>query len=134
MPLKLPLHHIGVATRGIEKELPFFEAVGYAPVSPLFTDPARRIRGRFVAAPGQPTLELLENIDDSGPLDSCLKNGVKFYHLAYASTDIEADCATLATQHRAKVIVPLTPAVYFARVCFLILPNMLMIELVETHT
>ena len=125
------LHHIGVVTRGIDKELPFFESLGYQSVSSVFTEPGQKVRGLFIAAPGQPTLELLENLGPSGPLDTPLARGIKLYHFAYATDDIEAALAAITADGRAKIISPLTGGAYFSRLCFVMLPNMMLIELVE---
>lgn len=131
MPLELALHHIGVATRKIEKEYDAFRRLGYTASSEIFIDHAQKIRGIFISAPGQPRLELLENLETSGPLDSYLKNGIKFYHLAYISQDIEYDCARLLQDCRAKILVPVMCAAFFERICFLMLPGMLLVELLE---
>lgn len=128
----LRFHHIGVATRGIEKELPEFERLGYTALSSVFSDKTMRIRGLMLAAPGQPTLELLENMDEGGPLDVPLKRGIKFYHFAYEAEDIEKTVRDLLEDGRAKLVYPVSGAEYFRRVCFLMLPNMALIELVET--
>ena len=127
----LKLHHIGVATRSIARELPVFQALGYQKCSEAFVDPGQKIRGLFIAAPNQPMLELLENTEASGPLDSCLKNGIKFYHFSYVVEAIEPVLEALVREQRAKVVVPVTTAVYFQRICFVMLPNMMLIELVE---
>jgi methylmalonyl-CoA/ethylmalonyl-CoA epimerase len=61
--LDLPLHHIGVATHDIAREERIFSSLGYAPCSEVFIDQAQGVRGRFMAASNQPTIELLENIN-----------------------------------------------------------------------
>ncbi len=127
----LKLHHIGVATKSIQRELKTFEALGYKPVSDIFEDEIQKIRGLFIEAEGQPALELLENMSPDGPLNSCLKNGVKFYHFTYETKDIEKDLERFVSESRAKVIVPITTAKYFDKICFLMLPNMMMVELVQ---
>lgn len=127
----LNFHHIGVATKSIEKELSVFKTLGYRPVSDIFTDEIQNIRGLFIEAPGQPCLELLENLTPEGPLMSCLQKGIKFYHFAYETEDMDADVAFLSQEKKARIIVPVTVADYFERICFLMLPNMMMIELVE---
>lgn len=38
----LKLHHIGVATRNIEKEFKTFEMLGYSKVSAIFTEPVQK--------------------------------------------------------------------------------------------
>ena len=124
-------HHIGVATRGIEKELPTYLLLGYQREDEPFTDPAQGIRGLFLTSEGQPRLELLENLEGSKTLDKPLEHGQKLYHMAYLVGDIERAIEVLAA-NRAKVIAPLKYSAYFgARICFLMLPNMGLIELIE---
>lgn len=127
----LSLHHIGVATKALSAELPVFKGLGYTACSDFFIDPVQKIRGIFLIAPGQPCLELLENLEATGPLDSWLQKGIKFYHFAYETPDIQAAMDKLARGHKAKVIVPPTDAVYFTKVCFLIFPTMMLVELVQ---
>ncbi len=131
--LDLPLHHIGVACKSIEKEYLFFSQLGYAKSSTVFIEAAQGVKGIFISAKGQPRLELLENIEGSGRLDTWLKKGVKFYHFAYVAVDIENELENLLRVKHAKLTVPLTTAVFFNRICFVMLPNMLLIELVELH-
>ncbi len=128
-----PLHHIGVATQGIEKELRVFEQLGYRAQSAPFVDEQQKVRGLFIAAPGCPTLELLEHTGTSGPLDLWLKKGVKFYHFSYHVPDIEQALGMVLGIEHAKVVVPVTSATYFKKICFVMLPNMLLVELVELH-
>lgn len=129
---KMKLHHIAVACKNMDKQFAVYETLGYKrDDTEDFVDEIQKIRGRFISAEGQPRLELLENLYDCGPLDSCLENGIKYYHLAYESENIEQDIEMLANELKAKVIVPVTPAAYFERICFLMLPCQTMIELVE---
>lgn len=129
--MNLELHHIGVATKNIEKEFAIFQKLGYKKVSDTFNDAIQKIKGLFIEADNQPRLELLENLEVNGPLDSCLKNGVKFYHLAYKTNDIQKDLDEFIKETRAKLIVPIKNAAYFDKICFLMLPNMTLIELVQ---
>ena len=127
----LAFHHIGVTARQIERELPFYTLMGYEKEGDFFEDPAQGIRGLFLSAENQPRLELLENLPDNHTLDLQVKNNQKMYHMAYWVGDIERALAIL-TGNRAKILSPLKKSVYFGkRVCFLMLPNMMMIELIE---
>ena len=87
----LKLHHIGVATKNIEKEFKTFELLGYSKVSEIFIEPTQQIKGLFISAKNQPTLELLENLTEDGPLTNFLKKRTKFYHFAYTTENIEQD-------------------------------------------
>ncbi len=100
------LHHIGVATNNIEKEFETFEKLGYTKVSEVFTEPVQKIKGLFISANGQPTLELLENLTQDGPLTNLLKKRTKFYHFAYITNNIEKDTDMFIKQYNAFVITP----------------------------
>lgn len=131
IPGGLHFHHIGVATKGIEAETPAWTLLGYAPEGEPFEDPNQGIRGQFLTAPGHPRLELLENLPGSRTLDGVLKRGQKLYHTAYYTEDIEGAAAALRERY-AQVVSPLKPSPVFGkRVCFLMLPNMAVIELLE---
>lgn len=127
----LRFHHIGVAVRSIEKELQFYQSLGYECESTIFEDSTQGVRGIFLTAYGAPRLELLENLKDSHTLDPWLERGQKFYHVAYCTNDIESMMASFR-MNRAKVIAPLNISTYFRkRICFLMLPNRQLLELVE---
>jgi len=124
-------HHIGVATKSIAKELPVYTLIGYEAESCIFEDTGQGIRGLFITAQGQPRLELLENLNGSHTLDQPIERGQKFYHIAYSVSNMEKAVEVL-TRNRAKLISPFKQSAYFGkRICFFMLHNMQMIELVE---
>jgi hypothetical protein len=127
----LKFHHIGVATRNIEKELKVFQNLGYTIRDEIFEDPIQKIKGLFIEAPGQPCMELLEGLNDDNPLKNHILKGNKFYHVAYETKNIEEDLKKCVEIMRAKVIVPITVATYFKKICFMVLPNMMIVELVQ---
>ncbi len=129
--MNLKLHHIGVASKDIEKEFSVFKNLGYKKISETFEDKIQKIKGVFIDSQNQPCLELLENLDSDGPLNPYLKKGTKFYHFAYETKNIEQDLEVLVKETKALVVVPITQAEYFEKICFLMLPNMTLIELVQ---
>ncbi len=127
----LKLHHIGCATRNIEKELKTFQMLGYSQCSDFFCDEIQKIKGVFISALNQPCIELLENLSSDGPLTSHIIKGNKFYHFAYETTDIHKDLERFVCDFKAKIIIPITKATFFENICFMVLPNMMIVELVE---
>ena len=127
----LKIHHIGVATRNIEKEFKSFQAVGYKNRGEIFEDPVQKIRGLFIEADNQTRLELLEGLTDDNPLKNHILKGNKFYHIAYETQNIEKDLKDFIENKRAKVIIPITEATYFEKICFIVMPNMMIVELVQ---
>jgi RimJ/RimL family protein N-acetyltransferase len=129
---ELKFHHIGIATSNIESEFAGYKMLGYNREGNKFEDKEQGIKGLFIVAKNQPRLELLENLNsESHTLDYWIKNKVKAYHFAYLVQDIEKIVETL-NQNKVKLISPLKMSSYFKkRICFLVLSNMFMIELIE---
>ena len=124
-------HHVGVASRDMEKDLAAFSFLGYTRVSDFFEDEEQGIRGVFLEAKGQPCLELLSDLPGRETVAPMLANGNKMYHFAYLVSDIEK-AMDVFLKGKAKVISPLKQSTYFGkRICFLLMPNLYMIELVE---
>lgn len=124
-------HHIGIACFDFDREYAAFKMLGYRRESLDFRDDEQGIYGRFLTAENQPRLELLKNTENSHTLDMWLKNKAKMYHFAYAVSDFDRAVCRL-TDIGAKIIRPAAQSVYFGkRICFLILPNMFVFEIVE---
>ena len=127
----LDFEHIGVAVNNIEKEMKNYLLLGYRQVSDIFEDNIQGIRGVFLAREGHPKLELLENLEGRDTVTKQLESGNKMYHRAYLTKNIEA-AVELFKANKAKVISPMVMSTFYkTRICFMILPNMEMIELVE---
>lgn len=128
---KLEFHHIGLATKSIEEEFKSYRFLGYVRENALFEDPEQGIKGQFITAPGQPRLELLENLEGSTTLDVWLKNRVKMYHFAYKTANIE-QAINILNRNKIRIVTPLKMSVYFKkRICFLLLSPGFLIELIE---
>lgn len=130
----LPLgsfHHIGVACLNLDREAERFAVLGYRAEAPDFEDPIQGVRGRFLVGAG-PRMELLVSTKPGGVLAPWLKTGQKMYHLAYEVDDIEHARAQLLASG-AKTTVEPVPAVAFGgrKISFLLLPNLLLVELIE---
>lgn len=124
--------HIGVATKSIEKEMRNYSILGYRPVSDFFIDETQGIRGIFIDQEGGPRLELLENLDGSNTLTKQLAVSNKMYHKAYLTGNIN-NAIDLFKANKGKMISPLSLSTYYkTKICFMLLPNMEMIELIES--
>ena len=91
----LKLHHIGVATRNIEKEFEIFSKLGYKKCSNVFEDKNQKMKGLFIKSQNQPCLELIEGVGEENPVKSHILKGNKFYHIAYETKNIEKDLKIL---------------------------------------
>lgn len=128
---RMEFHHIAVATDNIEKEFEGYRMLGYTRESNVFEDNKRGIRVLFIVAPNQPRLELLENLPTSHVLDRWLMTRNKMYHFAYKVSNMES-MIKVFNKNKIKMLSSLEQSTYFGkRICFLLLPNMNMIELIE---
>ena len=129
----LRFHHVGLACEDIDAEAARLAPLGYVAEGEAFEDPRQGVRGLFVAGQA-PRLELLEPLPgrESGVLAPWLAASVKLYHLAYETAGL-ADAIARLRKSRAKVVVEPVPAVAFGgrHIAFLLLPNRLLIELIE---
>lgn len=135
---RLVFHHIGVAchpdalAQGTEREK--LELLSYRREGEEWVDDRLGMQGQFMVAPhaGAPRLELVAPYGSQSPVTSWLERGIKLYHLAYLVTDLSVELERMR-DHRAKLMLPPTPAVAFGgrHVAFVILPNLLLIELIE---
>lgn len=128
--LGLHFHHIGVACSDLNNEAARLAVLGYRAESDDFADPVQGIHGRFLIGPG-PRLELLAPLPGTKVLDPWLETGVKLYHLAFEVERVDGVIATLVGS-RARLVSGPVPAVAFGgrSIAFLMLPNLLLIELI----
>lgn len=93
------------------------------------------MRGQFMIADGvgrAPRVELIAPYGNQSPVTPWLERGIKLYHQGFLTGDLYAEIERLRAQ-RAKLMLPPTPAVAFGNrhVAFLMLPNLLLIEMIE---
>jgi len=126
----LDFHHIGVACESLAPEMSTWTALGYRLEGGPFIDHAQGIRGQFVVGNGI-RLELLEPIGDSSTLEPWLKRRIKFYHLGYLTSSFDATMEGLIGSGATVARSPMMSAHFEARIAFLMLPNLAMVELID---
>ena len=129
---RLVFHHVGVVSSNIARETEQLALLGYRPEGEEFVDPVQGVRGLFLAGQS-PRLELLSPMATQGVLEPWIKSNTKLYHLAYQTLDLSQAMAELR-QCGAKVVVGPVSAVAFGgrQIAFVMLPNMLLIELIAS--
>lgn len=129
------LHHIGIASKNIEKDILFFNGLGYKVKGGKIEDVKGGIYVQFMSAENQPDIEIVQNIEKGGPVTEHIMAKRKMFHSAYISDDIEADSNRLIEEQGAFFLVPITAVdnteSNIKRWCYLIFRNMMIIELVE---
>ncbi len=131
VPDAFEFHHLGYATKSIDRDRALFERLGYQLEGHPFSDPIQGVHGCFMVGPG-PRIELLENLPGSITLSPWLEAGVKMYHMAYWVSALQ-DAVQWAQGQGARVVGAAAPAVAFGerRICFVMFRTGQMIEFLE---
>ena len=126
-------HHFGVACRSIENEARSWTVLGYQAEAPEFVDPIQQVCGRFYVG-GGPRIELLEPCAGAKVLDPWLDRGVKIYHTAYEVDDLPSTLAGLQKARARLVVAPVAAFAFGGRlICFVVLPNLALVELIARN-
>jgi methylmalonyl-CoA/ethylmalonyl-CoA epimerase len=128
----MTFHHLGIATESLEADATAYSALGYRPEGEKFIDEVQGVRGLFLSG-GGPRLELLEPLPGRETLGPILRRGVKCYHHGYEVRSLSESLAELR-RCGAQMVRPAAKAIAFdyRQVVFLMLPNMWMVELIES--
>ena len=125
-------HHVGVATKSIERTSVFFMEAGYE-MTQIISDPIQNVHIAFLQKSDAPLLELVEPVDDKSPVRNILnKSGVSAYHFCYEVDNLE-DCITQLRQKKFTLLLKPVEAIAFGgrKVCFLYHKDTGLIELLE---
>jgi RimJ/RimL family protein N-acetyltransferase len=126
------LHHVGVACRSIESDFNTWRILGYEREGIPFEDRIQGVRGLFITHPHCPRLELLENLPSSGTLTRFIESSTKIYHFGFFVDSIASALQAL-TNFNARLLSPTRLSEYFqTKICFLVLQNRFIIELIES--
>lgn len=102
------LHHIGIASKNIARDVLFFKSLGYESLGALREDLQAQIKVQFMRGKGQPNLELVQNLEKDGPVTPHLQAKRKIFHFAYECDDIENDAAKFMEENAGIFLVPIT--------------------------
>jgi methylmalonyl-CoA/ethylmalonyl-CoA epimerase len=124
-------HHIGLACRNIDSEMPGLRQLGYTAEGDAVEDPLQQVRVQFFTG-GGPRIELVVPTTADSPVSGLIKRGTRLYHLAYVVPDLDAAVAELERERFRCVSLP-APAVAFGmrRIVFLLSDTGMLIELIE---
>ena len=130
----LKFAHIGIVVKDIRAfgEL-LTQVFGAVAVSDIVEDPAQQALLQMFRI-GDGLLELIAPATDDSHVQTVLKrSGESLLHLCFETDDLDAELRRLRSQG-VLVFRPPTPAVLFGekRVAFVMLPNQMVVELVET--
>jgi len=122
--------HIGYSSKNIKDEEASLELLGYKFGSP-FVDQLQGVSGVFATSKNKPTIEILENLPPSNILDSFISRGIKMYHIGFITSDIRLKTKKLIDLGAKQISDFKLSAYYESDIVFLVLPNSLIIELIE---
>ena len=132
--LELSLHHSGYAVKAIEPVAGrYVERYGYELSTPVIHDPLQKALVQFLRLPGDTAyLEFVAPDSPGSELANATKGGGKLHHICYAANQLEDTIDRLEDEGMLLISEPKL-AVAFAgrRICWLMDPDRLLVELVE---
>jgi methylmalonyl-CoA/ethylmalonyl-CoA epimerase len=88
MAFKYNFHHIGIATKSIDKCVDIYHNFGYN-VSETKAEPSQNVNICFLSRSGSPLLEIIEPLNNESPISRIVQNsGTTPYHLCFEVDDI----------------------------------------------
>ena len=126
------IHHIGYLVKKLPRAAEAFESLGYVRQGDATADGYRKVDILFLEKDGYVVELVSPNAPDSvvAGLMKTYKNAP--YHICYLCGDLEKELAGLTSAGYFQIDVPMpAPALGDRRVCFLMHPQMGMIELLE---
>tara|TARA_B110000114_G_C14903605_1_gene321736 strand:+ start:215 stop:616 length:402 start_codon:yes stop_codon:yes gene_type:complete len=128
----MKFHHIGIATKSINKTSKYYLEVGYNMSKQIF-DPVQKVNIVFLSKKSMPMIELLEPACEDSPVCKILlKSGVGPYHICYQVKDIDFAIDELKKKKYISLFNPVEAiALSMKKICFLFNKNIGLIELVE---
>lgn len=130
------LHHIGIASKNIEKDQKFFELFSYKNKGQLREDKKTDISVQFMSGDLLPDIELVSNLTSGeGPVTPYLQSRRKIFHLAFETDDINADLREFVDNNNAVLLAPITYVkdnnTDIKAWCYLMFRNAMIVEVVE---
>ena len=130
--LNLVFDHLGIIVKSIDKTIPLYAALGYAIDGEVFCDEQQQMRGQFLMKPGEPRIELIEDLSTSKALTKMINAPCgRIYHLAYRVSNLEENLEEILKRLNVRLLSPVKPGSYYKNVCFVFAQDMQILELVE---
>jgi methylmalonyl-CoA/ethylmalonyl-CoA epimerase len=125
-------HHIGVATRSIEKTTNVYINLGYT-ASEIMVEPSQNVKIRFLSKEGSPLLEIIEPLSEESPVSKMvMKSGATPYHTCYEVEDINKGIEELEELNFRQLFEPLVSnAMDEGLFCYLFSVDTGLVELYE---
>lgn len=125
-------HHLGIATKSIEKCVSIYNKLGYHN-SDIKVEPSQNVKICFLSKEGSPILELVEPLNNDAPVSSIIKNsGTTPYHTCYEVENLQNSLDELEDSGFRLLIEPLkTEAMDAGLFCYLFSAEIGLIELYQ---
>jgi methylmalonyl-CoA/ethylmalonyl-CoA epimerase len=128
----LKFHHLGIATKSIEKCVALYRKLGYT-FSETKDEPTQNVRVAFLSKEGSPVLELVESKIADSPISRIVQqSGTTPYHTCYEVEDILVSIDELEDLNFRPLFEPIkTEAMEDGLFCYLFSVDIGLIELYQ---
>jgi methylmalonyl-CoA/ethylmalonyl-CoA epimerase len=129
----LKFHHNGILCKNIEEEIPIYKKLGYDVESEIYIDPIQQISCLFMCTSDLSTrIELIKPTSDQSPVMPYVRRNIKMYHQAFICDNILDSINSLIQDGAILTVEPVTSVAFNGKkIAFLMLPNQMLIEIIE---
>lgn len=129
----MTLHHIGYIVKTIEEGILSFEPFmkGQEAVSQVYDIKDQKVKVCFLNIGSDTLVELVEPSEENISLNKLRKKGSAFYHLGFTVEDLQSEISRLEESEYREVNRFSSPAFNGRECCFLLNPEMQLIELIQ---
>jgi methylmalonyl-CoA/ethylmalonyl-CoA epimerase len=128
----MKFHHIGIATKDLNKSISIYRKMGYVP-SELIYDPNQKVNLCFLKKTNSPLIELVGSNEKQSILANIVKkNGTTPYHTCYEVNNLQKKIDSLLNLGFIMLVKPVEAIAFDNRkISFLYSINFGIIELLE---
>lgn len=132
MKSNLKFHHIGIATKSIEKSSKVYAQLGYE-VSEIIIESSQNVKICFLSKKDSPILELVEPLNAESPVSRMVtQSGTTPYHTCYEVEDINTAVDELQDMNFRPLFEPVrSDAMRNGMICYLFADGIGLLELYE---
>jgi len=127
-------HHIGIATKSIERCINTYEKLGYIS-SDIRVEPTQNVKICFLSKIGSPIIEITEPLNSEAPISRIVQNsGTTPYHTCYEVVDIQKCTDELEELNFRLLFEPIvSETMDNGLFCYLFSPDIGLIELYQRN-
>ncbi|MEN6310138.1 MAG: VOC family protein [Acidobacteriota bacterium] len=128
------IDHIGIAVKSLDQAIASWTKMfGYRQMTEIVVNTRQKVKVVFLDKPDSITVKLIEPLDEGSPISAFVGRGGGLHHLCFKCDELQPEIERLRAAGCRSLVAP-QPGEAFENelIAFLMAPNFLNIELIDT--